>query len=138
MAVKEIDLHAGQKRRLAEAFLAIESGKCEPYIGAVLVHYRTYLVKGSGYMRRHFPPQKQLSTRYVACVYKVENGKLRTVKKSPTKWYSNRSAASEAARMCREFGGHMLETEWRWSFHNMPLSVMAAGLNEINIPGPSF
>lgn len=133
MALKECDLYKHDLRELAHILLDIQSGKCGPYIGAVVAVYHTYKVKDGAWHWRD-----RTTVRYRPYVYKVEDKRLRTVWTRKSGYQSEYSARIEARIEAKHVGGVLFEGNIRHSLHNMSVSVMAAGLNEINIPGPSF
>lgn len=133
MAVKEHDLYRHQLAELASVLIDIQSGKSEPYVGAVVAVYHTYKVKDGAWAWK-----ERTSLRYRPCVYRVDAKRLRTVWTRKAVYFSECYASVEARIEAKNRGGVLLESTMRRSLHNMSLSVMAAGLNEINIPGPSF
>lgn len=133
MAVKEHDLYRHQLAELASILIDIQSGTFDPYVGAVVAVYHTYKVKDGAWRWK-----ERTSLRYRPYVYRVEAKRLRTVWTRSSGYRAEHSASVEARIEAKNRGGVLLESTMRWSLHNMPLSVMAAGLNEINIPGPSF
>ena len=136
MAVKADDLYKHDLAELASLFVNIQSGQCEPYIGAVVAQYKKYLVKGDGWSSRRW---ERVSCRYRPFVYAVDGRRFRTVHTTRRQtWLHEYNARYVVQQTLQELGGVMFQGTLRNSLHNMPLSVMAAGLNEINIPGPSF
>lgn len=137
MAVKADDLYTYYLAELARLFIDIQSGKHAPYIGAVVAVDKRYWVKGERYSGA--AERQRLSRRYKPYAYAVEGKRLRTMwtTRSYSCW-SEDYARHVVQQKLQELGGVMFQGTLRNSLHNMPLSVMAAGLNEINIPGPSF
>jgi hypothetical protein len=133
MALKECDLYKHDLRELAHILLDIQSGKCQPYIGAVVAVYRKYKVKDGAWRWRD-----RTSVRFRPYVYRVDGRRLRAVWTRKSGYSSEYSARTEARIEAKHVGGVLFEGTIRWSLHNMSVSVMAAGLNEIHIPGPSF
>lgn len=133
MAIKEQDLYRHQLAELASILIEIQSGKFDPYVGAVVTVYHKYTVKDGAWRWK-----ERTSLRYRPYVYIVEANRLRTVWTRKSTYHTEYSASVEARIEAKNRGGVLLESTMRRSLHNMSLSVMAAGLNEINIPGPSF
>lgn len=133
MAVKEHDLYGYQLAELARVLIDIQSGKFEPYVGAVVAVYHRYTVKDGKWAYK-----ERASRRYKPFLYMVDDKRLRTVWTQKGTNLSEFSARIDAKIEAKNRGGVFLDATFRNSLHNMPLSVMAAGLNEINIPGPTF